>query len=414
MNGNDLLDKMELADPAYVEAAEAASAKKQNGWLKWGALAACCCLVILGAFAAVRSAGEKKLALTEEQKQSTEAPFSAEVPMGAAAPAGGIYVDMAPETDDAPLISMVDSDPDEPQTDACYPAPQNGQVIYSVPLAGALAAYGAEARYHVVVFLFQDEIQLSSDDEAVMEEMERLNAAGYAIQYETVEEGGTSFDYFALQAQMSQLAEFSVNENYGYMLFFYGEVFKDADTSSEADDPQISIETETKPEYLPVSMTLAEARSDEVFGAYLPREVPDAFSEEEILRYTEPGNQSLFAVWCNDFDEIDWQIHAFTEDDRARLTGVDETENYDLSLYPIPRAESVPRELYQIVSDPIFEADELTMDAVMKRAYKSGEVGDSNGWYMAFSVKYGGILVSIHAKGVEPEWVYRQLKALAQ
>ena len=411
MSGNELLDKMELVDSAYVQAAETASAKK-NGWLKWGVLAACCCLVILGTFAAIRGSGEKKLALPAEQKQSAEAPFSAEVPMGAAGPIGGIYEDMAPESDDAPLLSMF-TNPDEPETESCYPAPQNGQVNYSVPLAGALAACGTEVRYHVVLFLFRDEIQLASDDEAVMAEMERLNAAGYAVRYETVEEGGKSFDYFALQAQMSQLAEFSVNEDYGYMLFFYGEVFRD-DASSETDGPQISIETEPKQEYFPVSMTLSEARSDEVFGAYLPQEVPAGFSEEEILRYTEPGNQSLFAVWCSGYDEVDWQIRGFTVADRERLTGVDETENYDLSLYPIPRADSVPRELYQIVHDPIFEADELTMDVVMARAYKTSDAGDIDGWYMAFSVKYGGILVSVHAKGVEPEWVYRQLKALAQ
>ena len=48
MRGNDFLDKMELIEPAYVEAAEAEPKKKKNIWIKWGAVAACLCFVIMG------------------------------------------------------------------------------------------------------------------------------------------------------------------------------------------------------------------------------------------------------------------------------------------------------------------------------------------------------------------------------
>lgn len=48
MRGNELLDKMELIDPAYIEAADAKLKKKKNVWIKWGAMAACLCLVIGG------------------------------------------------------------------------------------------------------------------------------------------------------------------------------------------------------------------------------------------------------------------------------------------------------------------------------------------------------------------------------
>lgn len=47
MRGNELLDKMELVDPAYVEAADV-KPKKKRVWQKWGALAACLCLIVLG------------------------------------------------------------------------------------------------------------------------------------------------------------------------------------------------------------------------------------------------------------------------------------------------------------------------------------------------------------------------------
>ena len=48
MRGIEFLDKMELIDPAYVEAAEAEPKKKKNVWVKWGAIAACLCFVIMG------------------------------------------------------------------------------------------------------------------------------------------------------------------------------------------------------------------------------------------------------------------------------------------------------------------------------------------------------------------------------
>ena len=41
MRGNEFLDKMELIDPAYVEAADATPKKKKSVWVKWGAVAAC-------------------------------------------------------------------------------------------------------------------------------------------------------------------------------------------------------------------------------------------------------------------------------------------------------------------------------------------------------------------------------------
>ena len=41
MRGNELLDKMELIDPAYIEAADTAPNKRKSVWAKWGTLAAC-------------------------------------------------------------------------------------------------------------------------------------------------------------------------------------------------------------------------------------------------------------------------------------------------------------------------------------------------------------------------------------
>ena len=46
MRGNELLDKMELVDPAYVEAADRKPARQKHHWGQWAVVAACLCLVI--------------------------------------------------------------------------------------------------------------------------------------------------------------------------------------------------------------------------------------------------------------------------------------------------------------------------------------------------------------------------------
>ena len=47
MRGNDFLDKMELIDPAYVEAADDKPKRKKRQRATWGALAACFAIMVL-------------------------------------------------------------------------------------------------------------------------------------------------------------------------------------------------------------------------------------------------------------------------------------------------------------------------------------------------------------------------------
>jgi hypothetical protein len=71
---------------------------------------------------------------------------------------------------------------------------------------------------------------------------------------------------------------------------------------------------------------------------------------------------------------ISWEVSLLKDNDKTRITHVTDTKNYDLALYPIPRADSVPDELREIVDNPIFLIDELTLDTVRARSY---EVSDS-------------------------------------
>ena len=174
----------------------------------------------------------------------------------------------------------------------------------------------------------------------------------------------------------------------------------------------MSVVPEVIPEYFDRTLTQEEAYRDEDFGPWMLHEIPDGFTEESIRRYKDQNSNDLSGLWTKGYDELSWRICFSDEEAHARVTSAADTKNYDLSLYPIPRADSVPEELRTIVNDPIFLAEELTLEMVMSRAYKTDEAGDSNGWRMNFGVKYGDVIVEVRAKGVDPEWIYQQLSDL--
>ena len=177
--------------------------------------------------------------------------------------------------------------------------------------------------------------------------------------------------------------------------------------------PELSvIAAEVVPEWFDKPLTYQEALEDQEYGTYMLQKNPKGFTPESIRRYKDYHSDYLSGLWTKGYDELRWVVYTFSESDEKRLTSVEDTENYDLKLYPIPRASSVPDELREIVDNPIFHAEELTQEVVWSRAYQVQDSGDSNGWRMAFSVKYGDTVVEIRGKGVDPEWIYQQLEAL--
>lgn len=50
MRGNEFLDKLELVDPAFIAAADELPTRKRAGWLQWGGLAACLCVIAAAVF----------------------------------------------------------------------------------------------------------------------------------------------------------------------------------------------------------------------------------------------------------------------------------------------------------------------------------------------------------------------------
>lgn len=168
------------------------------------------------------------------------------------------------------------------------------------------------------------------------------------------------------------------------------------------------------PELREDRMSLDEARTDIDFGTYLPSTLPNGFVFENALRYINQVQNALYVNWTKGMGYINWRVSLLDDNDNTRITSVVDTKNYDLSLYPIPWADSVPDILREIVNNPVFLINELTLDAVRARTYEIADAGDEPGQRMGFSVLYGDILVEIRIKGVTPEVIYDILQEIKE
>lgn len=106
---------------------------------------------------------------------------------------------------------------------ASYETPENGKFYFSIPLSEAMNEFGDSVLYRVVVDVFNNNEQLSSDSSQVQDECERLSNIGYVVAYETVSDGESYHYYFTLHATYDELTEFIANESYGYFMFLYDE-----------------------------------------------------------------------------------------------------------------------------------------------------------------------------------------------
>jgi len=168
------------------------------------------------------------------------------------------------------------------------------------------------------------------------------------------------------------------------------------------------------PELRDDKLDLDSAYADPDFGIYLPETIPNGFSFESAVRFINQRSNYLDVLWIKGMGNISWNVSFLEEEDKARITTIDDKENYDLALYPIPRADSVPDELREIVDDPIFRIEDLTLEVVQARAYAVSDAGDISGPRMRFSVLYGDILVEVNIKGAQPEAVFEMLQHIAE
>jgi len=160
--------------------------------------------------------------------------------------------------------------------------------------------------------------------------------------------------------------------------------------------------------------SLDEAKNNEMYGRYLPEYIPDGYLAESIKYIKSGGQLYLSGLWSCGYNDISWKISDADDYSDSRRTSAEDTVNYDLSLYPIPRAETVPDELREIVDDPVFDAEEVTLEVIYRRAYKVNDAGDTDGYRINFSIQIGDVIIDLRTKGITPEELYSMLGDLIE
>lgn len=159
-------------------------------------------------------------------------------------------------------------------------------------------------------------------------------------------------------------------------------------------------------------LTESEAYSEIDYGKYL-FEIPDGYSFNSADRLLNQSSDFLFASWSKGYDDVTIRVSKLDEYSKARIVSPEETELYDMSLYPVPWADSMPRDQRDIIENPVFKAEDLSLGVIEQRGYTRHETGDpsASSLNMRFSVLYGDIIVEVQSEGLSAEYLYDKLTA---
>ena len=155
--------------------------------------------------------------------------------------------------------------------------------------------------------------------------------------------------------------------------------------------------------------SLEEARQEGDFVPWLPAEDFSGWDEfYGRLTYQEGNEHILHLRWSWGYDDVTIRVE-LPEGDTVwgNVVDVSAPETYDLRLYPIPRADSVPEEYRETVDNPVFRAEDMSREVVEARAYTPNEQGDTNSLRIGFSVLHpDGTLVDYSCEGLSVDQVW--------
>lgn len=142
-----------------------------------------------------------------------------------------------------------------------------------------------------------------------------------------------------------------------------------------------------------------EARNTEVFGTYLPKNLPAGYTFENA-RGSDSG---ITVTWTRGMDSIMLSLSSVVPEN-AVTVDVEKPETYDVWLYEIPYGETVPEEYRQVFDDPLFAAEDLSLEVVRSRMKSVRDAGDTDTPRGSFSVLYpDGVVLRFNGRGTAEE-----------
>ena len=157
--------------------------------------------------------------------------------------------------------------------------------------------------------------------------------------------------------------------------------------------------------------SLTQARQEEEFAPYLPTEnVPGCGEFYGHLSWQESSYNDLFVRWSRGYDDVEVAVCRCSQPQYA-LADVNAPEQYDVRLYDIPWSESVPEEYRDMVYDPVFRAEDMSLSVVQARTLYREDTGEGRTVSIRFAVLHpDGTLVRYLCKGLTAEQVWAMVE----
>lgn len=157
--------------------------------------------------------------------------------------------------------------------------------------------------------------------------------------------------------------------------------------------------------------SLAAARQEAEFAPYLPTEnIPGFGKFYGRLTYQEEKDNTLFVRWSRGYDEVEVCVHR-GGNVSYNLADVKNPASYDVRRYQIPWCDSVPEEYRETVDSPAFRSEDMSREIVEARVLSYQDAGDSGGPRIQFDVLHpDGTLVSYRCKGLSAEQVWAMVE----
>lgn len=152
------------------------------------------------------------------------------------------------------------------------------------------------------------------------------------------------------------------------------------------------------------------ARAVEKLGDYVPTELPKGYVFEHAFHGLNTEEAQLSIYWSRGMDCIGWSI----SEERGGIATVDvgRPETYDVRLYQVPYAETVPAEFRESFDNPVFALEDLSLEIVRSRMISYDDKGDTDTPRGNFSVLYpSGVLVHFNGRGT-PEEIWKLFESV--
>ena len=148
-----------------------------------------------------------------------------------------------------------------------------------------------------------------------------------------------------------------------------------------------------------------EARATDILGAYLPTALPAGYTVESARREKNSDASaaakyvSLSVTWTKGMDSIFLTVKK-VEPSHIVFADLSKPECYNVHLYDIPYGETVPEEYRETFDNPVFRAEDLSLELIEMRMKSVADSGDTDTPRGDFSVLYGNdILVKFNGDG---------------